>query len=112
MSNVMWVSVDNAEDDLRSFFQWLQDEPDIRHHAEISLEPTRVGEGDMGGTLDVVKLVIDTNFQILNLGLAYLAWRAARAKSTPLTIERGEVEIILDNGDLDVVTRILRALDQ
>lgn len=49
----------------------------------------------MGGALDVVKLVIDTNFQALNLGLAYLAWRATRAKPSAMTIERNGVKITL-----------------
>jgi hypothetical protein len=108
----MWISADNVEDDLRSFCQWLRDEPDVRYHAEISLEPARTSEGDMGGALDVVKLVIDTNFQVLNLGLAYLAWRATRAKPTPLTIERGGVKVILDDSDLDVIARVMGAFDE
>ncbi|MFF9624871.1 hypothetical protein [Streptomyces griseosporeus] len=113
MSKVIRVSADHAEDELVSFCQWLQDEPDIRRHAVISLESSAVGEGDMGGgALDVVKLVIDTSFQILNFGLAYAAWRATRSQPAPLTVERGGVRITLDSGDPEAVARVVRALEE
>jgi hypothetical protein len=112
VSRVIRVSADNAEEELFSFCQWLQDEPDIRRHAVVSLESSAVGEGEMGGALDVVKLVIDTNFQILNFGLAYAAWRATRRQSSPLTVERDGVRITLDGGNPEAVARVIRALEE
>ncbi|MFI8242638.1 hypothetical protein ACIF83_36250 [Streptomyces sp. NPDC085866] len=112
MSSVIWISADDAEEDLLSFYQWLQDEPDIRRHAVISMEASAAGEGEMGGALDVVKLVIDTNFQILNFGLAYAAWRGTRRQPCSLSVERDGVRITLDGGDPDAVARVLRALEE
>lgn len=112
MSSVIRVRTDNGEAELRSFAQWLRDEPDVRRHAVISLEAAEVGEGEMGGALDVVKLVIDTNFQILNFGLAYIAWRATRPKAPAVTIERDGVKVTLDDADPEVVARLLRELEE
>jgi hypothetical protein len=112
MSDVIRVSADGAEEELRSFREWLRDEPDVRRHAIISMEAADTHEGAMGGALDVVKLVIDTNFQILNFGLAYVAWRATRPRPAPVTIERDGVKITLDESDPEVVARLVRELGE
>ncbi|MGP4052966.1 effector-associated constant component EACC1 [Streptomyces sp. 2A115] len=112
MSNVIRVSADGVGDELRSFQEWLWNEPDVRRYAVISVEAAETGEGEMGGALDVVKLVIDTNFQILNFGLAYVAWRATRPRPTPVTVERDGVRITLDESDPEAVARLVRALDE
>jgi hypothetical protein len=112
MSDVIRVSADGADEELRSFREWLRDEPDVRRHALISLEATEGEEGEMGGALDVVKLVIDTDFQILNFGLAYVAWRATRPRPTAVTIERDGVKITLDESDPEVVARLVRVLGE
>jgi hypothetical protein len=112
MSQVVRVRVDGSEEELRSFARWLGEEPDIRHRALISWETPRPGEGEMGGAFDVVKLVIDSGFQIASLGLAYVAWRATRPRPTSVTIERDGVRITLDDGDPETVARLLRALDE
>ncbi|MFB4299828.1 hypothetical protein [Actinomadura sp. NTSP31] len=115
VSNVIRISVNGdahgADEDLRSLQQWLRDEPDIRGHAVISAESAPAGEGEMGGALDVVKLVIDTGFQVMNFGLAYAAWRSTRPRPAPVTVERGGTRIVLDDDDPETIARLLRALD-
>jgi hypothetical protein len=61
---------------------------------------------------DVVKLVIDSDFEILNFGLAYVAWRATRRTTSPLTVERDGVGVTLDDGDPEVVARAIRAIGE
>ncbi|MCO6004482.1 hypothetical protein NE236_05760 [Actinoallomurus purpureus] len=106
------MSAENREEDLRSFYEWLGEEPDVRRHATISLEPGKPTEGEMGSALEIVKLVIDTNFQILNFGLAYVAWRTTRKKPAALTVERDGTKITLDDADPETVARILQALEE
>ncbi|MFD0306885.1 hypothetical protein [Streptomyces sp. NPDC127119] len=53
-----------------------------------------------------------TNFQVLNLGLAYTAWRASRGRPTPVTVERNGVTIVLDDAEPETVARLVRELDR
>jgi hypothetical protein len=64
------------------------------------------------GMSDVVKLVIDAEFQIVNFGRAYVAWRATRRTASPLTVERDGIGVTLDDGDPEVVARIIRAIGE
>jgi Effector Associated Constant Component 1 len=59
---------------------------------------------------DIVKLVIDSEFQILHFGRAYVAWRATRGVASPLRVERDGVGVTLDDGDPEVVARVIRAI--
>ncbi|MFD0689991.1 effector-associated constant component EACC1 [Actinomadura fibrosa] len=112
MSDVILISTDGTAEELRSFREWLRDEPDVRRHAIVTLDASEPAEpGEMGGALDVVKLVIDTDFQLLNLGLAYLSWRSSRPRPAAVTIERDGVKITLDEADPEAVARLLRTLD-
>jgi Effector Associated Constant Component 1 len=80
----------HAEQELRSLFMWLQDEADVRQHAQISLESGIPAAGEMGGELEVIQLIVDSSFQALNLALAYAAWRGTRSARPLVTIEWGE----------------------
>ncbi|MDT3445596.1 effector-associated constant component EACC1 [Pseudofrankia sp. BMG5.37] len=112
MSSVIRVRAD-SEEAVHSFARWLRDDPDVRRHAVISLEAAEARGGEMGGALDIVSLVIDTNFQILNFGLAYLAWRATRSKPSPVRIERPDgVTVTLNDADPEVIARLLRRLEE
>lgn len=112
MSGVIRVRADNAEEELHSFCQWLRDEPYVRLHAVIMLVSPGLGGPRQAGMSDVVKLVIDSEFQILNFGRAYVAWRATRGAASSLTVERDGVGVTLDDGDPEVVARMVRAIGQ
>lgn len=112
MSGVIRVRADNAEEELHSFCQWLRDEPYVRLHAVIMLVSPGFGGPRQAGMSDVVKLVIDSEFRILNFGRAYVAWRATRRVAFPLTVERDGVGITLDDGDPEVVARVIRAIGE
>ena len=102
----------NAEEELRSLYAWLQEEPEVRRSAQVSLasgsaEPV---EGQMGGTVDIIQLIVDDGFQALNFALAYAAWRGTRARRPSVTIEHGGSKVTLDDADPDSVRKIADAL--
>src|SRR6266704_5277249 len=73
----------DAEEELRSLYAWLHDEPDVQRSARMSLTSGGVapGEGQMGGgPLDIMQVVVGDGFQALNFALAYVACRGTRAK--------------------------------
>ena len=92
------MSGHDAEEELRSLYAWLQDEPDVRRTAEMTLTAGagKPGVGEMGAAIDVIQLVIGDGFQALNLALAYAAWRGTRAKHPAVTIEHAGTKVMLD----------------
>jgi len=100
----------NAEQELGSLYAWLREEPEIRHHARVSLETTEPGTSDMGAAFEIIQLVIDSGFQAMNLALSYAAWRATRPGHPQVTIERDGARISLEGADADTVEAIVRAL--
>ena len=112
MSGVIRVRADNAEEELHSFCQWLRGEPYVRFHAVIVLLSPGLGGPRPAGMSDVVKLVVDSEFRILEFGRAYVAWRATRRAASRLTVERDGVGVTLDDGDPGVVARVIRAIGE
>jgi membrane-associated two-gene conflict system component 1 (EACC1) len=106
------MSGHGAEEELRSLYAWLQDEPDVRHTAEMTLTAGAgiPGEGEMGTAIDVIQLVIGDGFQALNLALAYATWRGTRAKHPSVTIEHAGIKVMLDDADGDMVKKIVDLL--
>jgi hypothetical protein len=107
---------DRAEEELRSLYDWLRDEPDVRRYARISLGTGEGKPGGMGGAaLEVIKLVTDTAFQSASLALAVAAWRAAhrstRGQEPEVTISRGGRQVTLTGAGPEDVARVVRALD-
>jgi hypothetical protein len=105
------MSGEDAEQELRSLYSWLRDEPDVRRHAQLSVVAGRPRPGDMGAALEVIKLVTDSGFQLLNLALAYAAWRGTRTAAPKITIERDNATITLSDVAADDVAKIIRSLE-
>ncbi|MGE7389020.1 effector-associated constant component EACC1 [Streptomyces sp. NPDC004126] len=113
MPQVLTLRAEGSGDELASFAQWLRDEPDIHRHARIEWAAATPADGEMGGALDVVKLIVESGFQLANLGLAYAAWRATRPAATPqITVERDGVSITMTEHDPEAVARLVRALGE
>lgn len=100
----------DADQELGSLYVWLQEEPDVRRHARLSLVPTDPAATGMGSTFDIIQLVVDGGFQALNLALAYTTWRATRPRHPKVTIECEGAQVNLDDDDPDTVEAIVRAL--
>ena len=99
-----------SEDELRSLYFWLRDEPEVRTHARISLVPEEPETGTMGTAFEILQFVTDTGFQALNFAVAYAAWRASRASKPQVTIEYNNKKIILSANGKDAVDEIIRIL--
>jgi hypothetical protein len=100
----------NGDDELRSLHNWLLDEPGIRRHAKIQLVAGEPGPGEMGTTLEIIKLATESGFQVMNLALAFAAWRQTRPKKTSVTIERDGTTVTLSDADSDEVGKIIKAI--
>ncbi len=105
------VSGQHAEQELRSLYAWLQDEPSVRRHAQISLVPEKPRPGELGAALKIIQLVIDSGFQAVNFALAYATWRDTRPSQPEITIETHDMRLTLDGADPDVVQKIVRAIE-
>jgi Effector Associated Constant Component 1 len=105
------ISGRQAEQDLRSFCDWLRLEPDVSRHARISLTSAEPRPGEMGAALEAIQLVTDGSFQTLSLALAYASWRGTRPGRSKVTIERRGSTVTLEDADPDTVNKIIRALE-
>jgi hypothetical protein len=103
---------ERAEEELRSLHAWLQDEPDVRRHARISLIAHEPKAGEMGPAFEVVQLIVNSGFQALSLAIAYAAWRSSRPTAPKVTIERGGTRLTLTEADEATVARIVQALER
>lgn len=100
----------DADRELGSLYAWLQEEPDIRRYSRMSLVSAEPSSSEMGAEFEVIKLVIDSGFQVLSLALAYASWRATRPHCPQVTIEHDGAKITLDDADPDTVQAIVRAI--
>lgn len=91
----------DAQAELVSFYQWLQREPDVRQHAEISLEEAPPSPGELGsGWADVVQFILDDGFQAASLAIAYSTWRASRTlRVFRVTVSSGDANVTIDSED-------------
>lgn len=94
--------------ELVSFYQWLQREPDVRQHAEISLEEAPLSPGALGtGWADVVQFILDDGFQAASLAIAYSTWRASRTlHGFRVTVSSGDTSVTIDSEDPEAAALI------
>lgn len=101
---------DAAEEELRSFHQWLNGDPDIRRQATISMESAAPAKGEMGASFEVIKLVLESGFQVATFALSYVTWRGTRRNRPAIIIERNGVSVSIDSDDPEVIARAIREL--
>ncbi len=103
-----------GEEDLRSLRDWLRDDEDVRRHAAVTLEAGAPGPGEMGAAFEVIKLVLDSGFQLGSLALAYAGWRATRRERAgfELTVRNGATSVTISSNSAQEAERQLRALIQ
>ncbi|HET9382336.1 MAG TPA: hypothetical protein VFP69_16100 [Streptomyces sp.] len=91
------------ERELRSLLNWLSDDRSLRGHVRLERIDAD-GAGRMGPEIEAVLAVVSTAAGVMQLPLAYLAWRQARRSRPPaLTIH-------IDGADPDEVEDLLRRL--
>lgn len=105
------ISGPHADEELSSLYRWLNDEPEVRQHARVSMVAAEPGPSDMGAAFDVIQLAVDSGFQAATLALSYAAWRANRPHRPQVTLERDDAKpAALDDTDQDIAAVIIRYL--
>jgi hypothetical protein len=111
--SAIYIAMDGREagEELRSLCTWLQDDDYVRRYAGISLQVSAPSEGAMGPDFETIELLVSSGFELANLALAYLSWRASRIEKPSVTIKRGAIEVIVSEGDPETIGKIFNALD-
>ena len=93
-----------SERELRSLYQWLRGDRELREHAVV--EPADQGPrpGEMSAAFDAVVAVLSTVTGAGQLAVAYAAWRDARQP-------RSSVTVVVTGGDEEAVRAVRRALE-
>jgi hypothetical protein len=99
-----------SDEELRSLYDWLLREPNIRQHAQVRLASKESRPGAMGDVLDLISLLVATGLQLPGLATSLTVWRSTRRRKLPLTIEKGDVTIIIPDGDAETALKMLEAL--
>jgi hypothetical protein len=104
----------DADQDLRSLYDWLREDPSIRHHAEVRLVSKELKADEMGDTLDLISLVITSSLQLPGLADVILGWISTRRRQPKVTIERsdnGAMRVEVTRASMDEVVKLLNAMD-
>ncbi|MFI8199506.1 hypothetical protein ACIF6K_23735 [Streptomyces sp. NPDC085942] len=80
-----------AEEELRSLYNWLLSDPELRRHARPALASSRPPEpGSQGEMIDVLSLVLGTGLNTGALALSIATWRSTRPRQIMVTLERSD----------------------
>ncbi|QKW33335.1 hypothetical protein HUT06_04225 [Actinomadura sp. NAK00032] len=74
------------------------------------MEPAAPVKGEMGTAFEVIKLVLESGFQVATFALSYVTWRGTRRTRPAITIERGDVSVSIDSDDPEIIAQALREL--
>ncbi|WP_371782660.1 effector-associated constant component EACC1 [Streptosporangium subroseum] len=108
------ITGEDSERELRSLYDWLREEPNIRQHAKILLVSKESSPHEMGDTLDLIALIITGGLQLPVLAETILGWRETRRRLPCVTIERGEsgeMRVELSTTNIDDVLKIIDAME-
>ncbi|MEO3858416.1 hypothetical protein [Acrocarpospora sp. B8E8] len=99
------------EEELRSLYNWLRDEPVVRQNSHISLDGRELKPDEMGDTLDLITLVVTSGLQLPALIETISGWRATRRNQPTVILYRGDLRIEFTDTNIDEVLKILDALE-
>ena len=97
-------------DDPGSLYRWLTLDPEVRRDATVRRVPAPAKAGDMGGTLDVINVVLGNGIAIGSLLVAVAAWRESRPRPPVTRIERDGISIVIEDASPETVRRVVDAL--
>ncbi|KQV13675.1 hypothetical protein [Kitasatospora sp. Root107] len=106
------VGAADVESELRSLYNWLGQDAEVRRSAEVSLTEQPAPSGSMGDLLDAVQLVTDNGWSAASFVMTVLTWRQTRPRPPRLTLRRGDLEVSLADGTDEEVQRLLSLLTQ
>jgi len=106
------LAVPGDADDLRSLREWLGNEADVRNHAKISTSLTPLAEGEMGLDLEVLKLILETGFNIASLVMSVASWRETRRAKPTVEFHDSRRTVILSSSSEEAIEAVIRELDE
>ncbi|MGK8506055.1 effector-associated constant component EACC1 [Nocardia asiatica] len=89
------MSITVSDSSASSLYRWLAADPDVSRNATIALGDDKE-PGGMGGTLEVVNVVLGNAISLSSLLVAIASWRNSRPQPPSVTVEGDGVEIPIE----------------
>ncbi|MFI6602138.1 hypothetical protein ACIBHX_38310 [Nonomuraea sp. NPDC050536] len=105
------VIAPEADQELRSLYEWLRDEPVIRQSSQISLSEQEVKPGDMGDTLDLITLLVTSGLALPGFIQTVASWAATRRSRPTVVIKREDVRVEITGMSIDDAIKMAKALE-
>lgn len=102
--------IDDQAEEITSLYRWLCDDPDVRREMAPDLKAASTGQGDMGGGLDVIELVINEGVPIGTLGVAIMQWLRPRSARPSINLTRADTNVVVTDGQAESFDRALAEL--
>ncbi|WP_229711693.1 effector-associated constant component EACC1 [Streptomyces daqingensis] len=94
-----------------SLYRWLVADAELRGLTEMTVTSAESRQGDMGGALEVVNVVLSNTIALSSLLVSVAAWRGSRPRPPEVRIERNGATVTVRDASPEMAERILRALD-
>ncbi|HEY1640194.1 MAG TPA: hypothetical protein VGG35_05880 [Streptosporangiaceae bacterium] len=91
-----------------SLMRWLSRDREVRGEAAVTM--VAHGAADEMGGLEVINVVLTQAASLLNLVLAFEAWRGSRAEHPAITITINKQSVTLVQGTAEEMRRKIQAL--
>lgn len=103
---------DAADEELRSLYKWLLDEPELRQAADLQLVAKEPQSGEMGAALDMISMVATSAIALPGMIEVIRNWRRTRLRKPQITIQRGDLKATFVDIDAEAVIKLLEELDE
>lgn len=100
-----------SEDSLASFFEWLQEDVDVRRHSQMRTLDTNAKPGEMSATFDLIELIVTSGFSAANLALAYATWRDSSSDTSEIVIEKDGARVAVQDASPETIASIIETLN-
>ena len=108
----LWVQVpDGSEADVRSLYDWLAAEPEIRTAGHLIRQTETPAPGEMGEVLSAISLIVGSGLSLGQLLVAIASWRASRPRPYRVSVEFPDRTIAIETTDADEALEIARRLE-
>ena len=106
------LAVKGDTDELRSLREWLGNEAEVRNRAKISTSFAPPASGEMGLDLEVLKLALETGFNIASLVMSVASWRETRRTKPTVEFHDSRRIVILSSSSMNAIEAAIRELDE
>lgn len=102
--------IDDQAEEITSLYRWLCDDPDVRREMAPALKAESTTEGEMGGVLDVIELIINEGVPIGTLGVAIMQWLRPRPAPVSINLRHADIDVVVADGQVESFDRALAEL--